>query len=192
MPKLAGRVQKFVDKQEPNAEGGGGFVVIEEPQVLGALAEVREEEGDFGTQWVVSWDKLTSLSGKEYPGKLTLWMNIPGSSKAPAGWKVIRGGQDVTETKSAAEIQDLWTEQITKQAARVHALFAVPGYTTDSDTDELIGELYLLDIGTRPRKDSPGQKVNRVFGFRSPKEATGDGGFAEGGEAGKATDDDEF
>lgn len=191
MPKLAGPVQKFVDKQKPDAAGGGGFVLIEEPQVLGALAEVREEEGEYGTQWVVTWDKIVSLSGKEYPGNLTLWMNVPGKSKAPADWKPRRKGATV-EGLSAAERQEMWTEQISKQGARIHALFAVPGYTTDSDTDELIGEIYLLDIGIVKGDKDPTRKFNKVWGFRSPKDATDDGGFGDGDSADSDSDDDEF
>lgn len=191
MPKLEGRVLKFVEKQEPDAAGGGGFVLIEEKQVLGTLAEVREEESDYGTQWVVVWNNLTSLSGKEYPGSLSTWLNVPGGSKPPATWKVYRKGSDVTDTLSAAEKQDAWTEQIQKQGAKIHALFAIPGYTTDSDTDELVGEIYLLDVGVVAKKGDATVKYNKVWGFQNPKAATDDGGFADAPAAG-APDDDEF
>lgn len=188
MPKLADRVQKFVDKQE--ASYGYSFEPIPVPKVIGTLKEVREEEGEFSTQWVAVFGDLVDLAGKEWGGQLFYRMTIPGGSKPPAGWAPYIGGVK-REDASAAERADAWKKQIEAQGAKLHGFFEIVGYATNSDTDELINEKYGLNISVRSSTKDPTRKYNQVDGLFDANQAGDDGGFgAEGGDGTGAGGDD--
>lgn len=195
MPKLSDKVRKFVDKQEPDASGGG-FAVIREKYVHARLEAVTVEDDDrYGESWNLTFGSLVGdASGTEYPGKQFYRLSIPAGSKPPADYRPYKGGVR-NEDATPAECQDAWTKKIEKDGAKLHALFDVAGYTTDSDTDELLGETYLLELAVQKAKSGAreGQEVNRVMGFGKPGSnlaAAGDG--AGGGGASAAADEDEF
>lgn len=190
MPKLAARVQKFVEKQE--ASYGFSFEPIPVPKVIGTLREVREEEGEFSTQWVAVFDKLVDLAGKEWGGTLLYRMTIPGGSKPPAGWAPYIGGVK-REDATAAEKADAWQKQIDNQGARIKGFFEIVGYSTDSNTDELIGEKYGLNISIRSGTKDPTRKFNQVDGLFDANQAGDAGDDLAGADGGTAAgDDDEF
>lgn len=195
MPKLATRIQKFVEKQE--ASFGFSFEPIPVPKVIGKLAEVREEEGEFSTQWIAVFGDLVDLAGKSWGGTLQYRMTLPGGSKPPAGWSPYIGGVK-DENASAAVRADEWKKQIEKQAAKLKGFFEIVGYSSDSDTDEVIGEKYGLNISIRPSRKDPTKKFNQVDGLFDANQVATDGdedfaGATPGGAAAAtAEEDDEF
>lgn len=190
IPKLADRVAKYVAKQEPSL--GSSFEPIQVPKVIGTLKEVREEEGEYDVQWVAVFSDLVDLAGRTYGGSLFYRMTIPGGSKPPAGWVPYINGVK-REDATAAERQDAWTKRIADQGARLHGFFDIVGYTPDSDSDEVIGEKYGLNISVRTNRKDATRKYNSVDGLFDANKATDgddlDDASAAGGGAG---DDDEF
>lgn len=191
MPKLNTKVQRYVDKQEASF-GSSGFEVIPDPKVIGTLEEVREEEGKNGvTRWVLVFGSLVNLAGKEYSGKLFHRLSIPGGSTPPAEWRVWSKNEDITDTLSAAEVKERWLETIERWAGLVRGFFEVVGYTTDSDTDEMVGEKFGLNLVIEGHYQDKTRKVNRVTGFFDLRTVVDGADLADDAVA-AGGDDDEF
>lgn len=194
MPKLTTGQQKFVGKQDPENARGRTFTVIQESKVLAKLEEVNVGYTDNDEEyWNCVFGSLVGAeSGDEYPGKQFFRINLP-KGKAPASYRPYKNGQK-NEDATPEEIAEAWQKRIERSGAQLNALFTIAGFTLDSDTDELIGSQYGLDISVERARGGKhqGKDVNRVDGLFAPTggEASGDDFDGDGGGSAAGADDE--
>lgn len=152
MPKLDKKTAGTVEKED--AVHGGDFAPIKPGKYLARLSEV-EVQDDLNkydaAQWSAEFDNLRSLEDLDepVPGRQWLRLTLPTSNtphpayeKGPTQWekyqKMLRG--------------------------RLKAFFEAFGYTSDSDTDEMIGEWAVITVAieTAQAGKREGQPVNVV------------------------------
>lgn len=171
MPKLAKNIASKVESTETVHSAGGSYEPIEPGKYFGRLAsvKVRPETNKYDApQWSAEFEELHQVStGDRAPGRQWLNLTIP-TTKTP----------HPQYTNGA----DKWEMYQNMLAGRLHAFFEALGYTSDSDTDEMLGEWAVLTIsvetiqyGTRA-----GERTNRVTdieavpaGFEPPVELVG-------------------
>ncbi len=152
MPKLPAKVSQSVAKSE---QVSGGFENLTPGKYLTRLFEVAPEEHknypDHVSTWVCSFNEIHDLTGKKFPGRQFLRLNVIMNNKMPANYP---------------KSQDKWDTFVRMANGQMKAFFENMGYTPDSDTDEMIGEPAMLDIGIRTIQSGArmGEKVNDVRG----------------------------
>lgn len=146
MPKLNTAAQEAVN----TAEAFSGYSLIEPGRYLATLAKVEVKDGNHGgMQWSAEFNEISSLDGTRQGGRQWLNLNLPISGAAPASY--LNG-------------QEKWEKFQAVSAARLKAFFEAFGYTTDSDTDEMVGEQAIIEIEVRTIQNGPrrGEQVNGV------------------------------
>lgn len=164
MPKLAVKDRKKVQKAEAV---GGGFEPLRPGKYIATLANVEAKNSNAGNpMWVAEFEDIHDLDGEKQPGRQWYNLNLPTTDEAPADYE--KG-------------QEKWEQYQALCAGRIKAFFEAFGYTPDSDTDEMIGERCVLQIGVRtiqngPRKGEATNSVNGVAALDSVDfEDAGDG-----------------
>lgn len=182
MPKLTSTQVKAVEKVAPQL--GNSFEPLPAGKYIGRLKEVEAKMSSKNNpMWAIAWDNLRTLDGEEKNGQQFFNLNFPTSKTRPAGW-----GEDKPNSKSSPD--DRWTAYQERCKAQIHGFFTAHGYTPDSDTDEMLGEDCILDVGieTQQAGAGAGRLRNVVNGF-SPVDA--DTAAVAGGDDADG-DDDEF
>lgn len=152
MPKLPTKIAKAVSESE---QVSGSFEILTPGKYLTRLFEVSPEEHknypDHVSVWVCSFNETHDLTGKKYPGRQFLRLNVILNTKMPPSYP---------------KTQDKWDTFVRMAAGQMKAFFENMGFTPDSDTDEMIGEPAMLDIGIRTIQSGArmGEKVNDVRG----------------------------
>lgn len=167
MPKLSATQAKTVSKIEPQY-GNSTFEPHPPGLYLAKLAYVEAKTSANGNpMWSVEWDSLRTLEGEELPGKMFFNLNFPTSAKRPAGW-----GEDKPNARKSPD--ERWAAYQERCKALIHGFFLAHGYTVDSDTDEMIGEDCILDVGveTQQQGKNAGTLRNVVNGFKPVDEET--------------------
>jgi hypothetical protein len=179
VPKLTATQVKAVEKVTPQL--GDAFEPHEVGKYIGALREVEAKLSANGNpMWSISWDKLRTLEGEEIGGRMFTNLNFPTSKEPKPDWK-----------PNDPKRLENWTKYQERCKAQIHGFFLAHGYTPDSDTDEMLGEDCILDIGieTQQAGKGAGKRRNVVNGWSpldaAAAEAAGAGDDADG-------DDDEF
>jgi hypothetical protein len=153
MPKLAAKMATAVAAQTADA-GSGTFEPLPAGRYTGNLSGVEVRQGSGWIQWSVEFQDLHNADGDKVPGRqwYTLWM----PAEKP------REGQDRKQ----------FEEMNARTEAKLQQFFTVAGYTTDSDTDEMIGTTYGLIVGHRVIKSGAreGERVNEVKGLFAAQE----------------------
>lgn len=146
MPKLDMKLQKAVNSAE---ELSGGYSLIEPGRYFAKLNGVEVRDGNYGPQWSAEFGEIMDASGKRIPGRQWLNLNLPVTGSMPSNYQ---------------NGEEKWEKFQNVSAARLKAFFEAFGYTTDSDTDEMIGETCVIEIEVRTIQNGPrrGEQVNGV------------------------------
>lgn len=153
MPKLAAKDRKKVEKAEAT---GGDFQPIKPGKYVAELSEVKAVVSAAGNPyWQAEFHEIHDLDGEKVPGRQWYQMMLPTTDTPPDGYKP--GGKEKDPAKAWAIYQGLC-------AGRIKSFFEAFGYTPDSDTDEMIGEQVVLQIGIRTIQNGPrtGEQSNEV------------------------------
>lgn len=167
MPKLAAKDRAKVKKSE--AVVGGDFEPISPGKYIGVLEEVEAKLSGAGNPvWNATFSDLTDLDGESIPGKQWYNLNLPTSDTPPDDYD-----------KGAEK----WATYQRMCAGRLKAFFEAFGFSEDSDTDEMIGERVVLQIGITTIKKGPrtGQQTNSVNAVLPLDSLDGDVPEASGG-----------
>lgn len=152
MAKLNAKDRKKVAKAEANS---GEFQPYPPGKYIGALSEVEvKTSGNGNPMWNVTFTDITTLDGESMPGRQWYTLMLP-QDKMPEGY---------TPRNSKKSPEDAWATYQDLTAGRIKAFFEAFGYSEDSDTDEMIGDKVILQIGieTIQQGAKKGQKTNRV------------------------------
>ena len=147
MPKLSTQMAEIVQKSEGNT---GDFPLIEVGRYFAQLAKVDVVDGSHGgVRWTGEFQNITDASGNSVSGRQWYNLNLPVAGVMPA-----------TYTNG----EDKWEKYQAVSAARLKSFFEAFGYTSDSDTDEMIGESAVIDIEVRTIQNGPrrGELVNGI------------------------------
>lgn len=152
MPKLDSKVASAVDERE--AVHGGDFEPIDPGKYLARLVkvDVKDEKNKYGAlQWSGEFDNLHPLDDldSKAPGRQWLNLTLPTSSKPHALY---------------ADGPEKWEKYQNMLLGRLKAFFEAFGFTSDSDTDELLGEWAVITVGTETAQGGKrqGKLVNKV------------------------------
>ena len=154
MPKLAAKDRKKVKKAEAVS---GGFEPLKPGKYVAQLSAVEAKNSAAGNpMWVAEFDEIHDLDGERQPGRQWYNLNLPTTDTPPDGYT---GKGKKSPEESWAQYQELC-------AGRLKAFFEAFGYTEDSDTDEMIGERAVIQIGIRTIQNGPrtGETTNSVNG----------------------------
>lgn len=147
MPKLDKTMMKAVESAETTS---GEFALIEPGRYFATLTKVDVRDANYGgTQWSCEFSDITDVNGKRSSGRQWLNLNLPVAGAMPATYQ---------------NGEDKWQKFQAVSAARLKGFFEAFGYTTDSDTDEMIGEQAVIEIEIRTIQNGPrrGEQVNGV------------------------------
>lgn len=175
MPKLAAKTRKAVEKAEAVS---GGFELIKPGKYIAELSNVEAKTSNAGNPvWSAEFNEIHSLDGERQPGRQWYNLNLP-QDNMPEDYK------PKNSKKSPAEA---WESYQSLCNGRLKAFFEAFGFSVDSDTDEMIGERCVLQIGQRtiqngPKKGEDTNTVNGVFPLDS----------VDFEDAGSGEDPDEF
>lgn len=154
MPKLAAKVRKKVEKAKAVSSD---FEPLSPGKYVGTLSAVEAKDSSAGNaMWAIEFEDIHDLDGERQPGRQ--WMNLMlPQDVMPEDYKPKSGKKS---PKDAWEAYQAMTE------GRIKQFFEAFGFTVDSDTDEMIGEKCVLQIGIRTIQNGPkaGQKSNQVNG----------------------------
>lgn len=147
MPKLDKKYAKAVAQAEVST---GDFPLLDPGYYYAQLNEVEVLDGNYAPRWNASFfnlhkkDTLEPVTGRQWYN-----INVPPEGPAPANY--------TNGDKKWAAFQSMSKGQL-------HGFFDAFGYSTDSDTDEMIGEWVVLKVGIDTIKsgDRKGEKTNRV------------------------------
>lgn len=153
MPKLTATQAKVIEKAKPVTTNTfqphpPGFYV-------GRLEEVEARiSGQGNPYWAVTWGSLRTTDGDELGGKQFANVNLP--SKLKPDWKADDPKRD-----------EKWANYQERTKGQLHAFFLAFGYTADSDTDEMIGEDCIIELGveTQAQGKNAGTLRNTVVGW---------------------------
>lgn len=173
MPKLQASQQAAVD----SAEDLTGFKPLEPGKYVARLSKVDGKQTSTGVpMWAIEFDEVHTLDGEKQPGRQFTNLQFP-----PAGDK----------PESYGKSQEKWDQYVALSNSRVKQFFAAFGYTTDSDTDEMIGERCVLTIGQRTINGGPrvGQLGNEINGMEPLDKVPGATDVATGSTTKASADD---
>lgn len=159
MPKLAKKMAKQASEAKEVSEG---FEPLPAGKYIATLAGVEERvaQSTKAPMWGIEMEDLQDLDGEEQPGRQFTNLVLPGDdNKMPDDYE--------GNSRSKKSLEDQWANRNEFLAGKLKQFFEAFGYTTDSDTDELIGErcviaLSVETIGAGKRK---GQLGNQITGF---------------------------
>lgn len=175
MPKLAAKQRKKVEKAEAVS---GEFEPLKPGKYIATLADVVAKTANSGApMWVAEFEEIHSLDGERQPGRQWYNLMLP-QDKMP---------EDYQPKRSKKSPEEAWEDYQNLCNGRLKSFFEAFGYTVDSDTDEMISERCVLQIGVRTIQNGAraGEQTNSVNGV-APLDSVN----YEGSEDGE--DDDEF
>ena len=150
MPKLP----KNVAKKASDAEmSGGSYEPIPAGKYLARLTTVTSTPSnnypDNVARWSAEFTDITDAEGNHYPGRLWFNLNVVFDDSMPGNYE--RG-------------QSKWDQFVSISNGQLRAFFENMGYTTDSDTDEMAGEVAYLKVSIRTIQygQRQGERTNQV------------------------------
>lgn len=148
MPKLNAEMSKSVAEAETST---GEYSLIEPGRYFAVLSNVETRDGKYGPQWSAEFHEIVSADGKRQPGRQWYNLNVPVDGHMPSNY--LNG-------------EDKWMKFQEVNRSRLKQFFEAFGYTTDSDTDEMIGNSAVIEIEIRTIQNGPrtGERVNGVKG----------------------------
>lgn len=157
MPKLSAGAVKMVDAAEARHETGGSFEPLTPGRYVARLSEVTVQDPNKhgAAVWNAEFQDLTSLATMAAaPGRQWLRLTLPSDLKK---------GVPATYTNGPEK----WDKYQSMLTGLMKGFFESFGYTSDSDTDELLGEYAVIEIGIRTIQSGAreGEKTNEVKGI---------------------------
>lgn len=157
MPKLSAGAVKMVDGAEARHESGGVFEPHPAGRYLARLADVATQDPDKhgSVVWSAEFQDLIRLETQTpAAGRQWLRLTLPQDPKK---------GIPSTYTNGPEK----WEKYQAMVTGLLKGFFESFGYTVDSDTDELLGEYAIIDLGIRTiqQGEKQGQKTNQVNGI---------------------------
>lgn len=152
MPKLAAKDRKKVEKAEAVS---GEFEPLPPGKYIAELSDVEAKTSGAGNAyWNAEFTNIHDLEGESVPGRQWFMMMLP-QGEMP---------EDYKPKNSKKSPEEAWKTYQDLTAGRIKSFFEAFGFTPDSDTDELIGERVVLQIGVETINQGPktGQRTNRV------------------------------
>lgn len=178
MPKLNKKIAKNIQNSE---QVSTEFELLPDGKYVGTLAEVTtEDHGNYPNNmstWVARFNNLVNYkTGKKYPGSQWLRLTVVTDESMPGNY-----------TKT----EDKWETYVRMSNGQVKGFFENMGYTADSDTDEMIGEQAMLNIGHRTMSTGKraGEVTNDVKGVVEFPEDFDEDQFADQTEKATANED---
>lgn len=160
MPKLAAKDRKKVAKAEATS---GEFEPMPPGKYVATLKDVEAKTSGAGNSyWNAEFEEIHDLDGERFPGRQWYMIMLPIDSMPD---DYVPGKNKKAGTKpTKAEQVDAWDKYQGLTAGRIKAFFEAFGFSEDSDTDEMIGERCVLQIGVETINQGPrtGQQTNRV------------------------------
>lgn len=154
MPKLPSKIAK----QAENADPVGSFEPLAPGKYLVRLGAVEAVANNNGSAaWSAEFDRVYNLKGDRQPGRQWYRLNLPvGEVGDPAPSWYNNG-------------QAKWDSYQRMSQGRLRTFFEAFGYTTDSDTDEMLGEWAVASISQRTIQAGAraGQQANQVDGLEA-------------------------
>jgi hypothetical protein len=169
MPKLTAKQTKTIEEAK---EVSTSFEAWPSGKYIGTLREVEERTGkeSGNAYWSVEFEDFVDLDGEKYPGRQWYNVMLP-ISKMPKDYlpkKMRDKGLAVSDLDDdqLEEREAAWENYQGMVAARIKEFFAAFGYTSDSDTDEMVGEQCIVIIGQQTQQvgQNKGKVVNVVNG----------------------------
>lgn len=154
MPKLAAKVRKQVEKAEAVS---GGFEPLTPGKYVAELSDVEARTSNAGApMWVAEFTEIHDLDGERQPGRQWYNLMLP-QDKMPEDYQPKSGKKSPEEA---------WEAYQNLSKGRLKAFFEAFGYTVDSDTDEMIGERCVIQVGVRTIQSGAraGEQTNQVNG----------------------------
>jgi hypothetical protein len=155
MPKLPASISKGVADATTME-----YTLIEPGRYFAVLSNVEVKEGKYGPQWSAEFDTITDAKGAKSSGRQWYNLNLPNDGHMPPAY--LNG-------------EDKWLKFQDVNRSKMKQFFEAFGYTSDSDTDEMIGETVSMDIEIRTIQSGArtGERVNSVKGVYSHTELAG-------------------
>lgn len=157
MPKLNTKDRKKVQKAEAVS---GEFEPLTPGKYVASLSEVEVRTSQNGNpMWNITYTDLQTMDGESVSGRQWYTLMLP-QDKMPEDYKP----SDNALKRAKGDVAAAWDNYQEFVAGRIKSWFEAHGYDVDSDTDELIGEQVILQIGveTINRGERAGQRTNRV------------------------------
>lgn len=154
MPKLAAKTRKKVEKAEATSSE---FKPLSPGKYVAELSEVEAKNSNNGhPMWVAEFTEIHSLDGERQPGRQWYNLMLP-QDKMP---------EDYQPRNSKKKPEEAWEQYQELCNGRLKAFFEAFGYSVDSDTDEMIGDRVVLQIGIRTIQNGvrAGEQTNQVNG----------------------------
>lgn len=158
MAKLAAKDRKKVKAAEAVT---GEFTPMPAGRYVATLSEVEERTSKAGNKyWNCTFTDIENMEGETQPGRLWYTVMLP-IDKMPDDYKP-------GPKSKAATREEAWETYQALTAGKIKAFFEAFGYSEDSDTDEMLGEQVILQVGieTIQQGERTGQKTNRVNAIR--------------------------
>lgn len=137
----------------------GGFELIEPGRYVATLFDVESRYTNAGdAMWVAVFNEITKLStGEKVPGRQWYNLVLPASDPMPAGYQ---------PRNASTSPEKAWEFKNNMAASRLRQFFDAMGYTTDSDTEEMIGDKCVIQISVRTIQNGArkGERTNSVAG----------------------------
>ena len=157
MPKLSAAAVKMVDSAEARHESGGSFEPLAPGRYLAKLSEVTTVDPNKhgAVVWNAEFKNLISLETEApAPGRQWLRLTLPSDPNK---------GVPATYTNGPEK----WEKYQAMLLGLLKGFFESFGYTSDSDTDELLGEYAVIELGIRTIQSGAreGEKTNEVKGI---------------------------
>lgn len=157
MPKLPKAAAKRASEAEDVQDG---FAPLPAGKYICTLAGVEDRKSEAGNDmWGIELEDLFDLEGNEQPGRQFTNVVMAGGSKVPDDYK--------GKPNSKKSLEEQWKSRNAFLDGKIKQFFKAFGFTTDSDTDEMIGErcVISLSIETIGKGKRAGQLGNQVTGF---------------------------
>lgn len=162
MPKLDKKMAKATSEAEEVVDG---FEPLPAGKYIAELGGVEDRiaQSSGAAMWGIEMTELVDLEGNPQPGRQFTNLVLPGDDKKiPDNYEGPAKG-----LKKGQTLEEAWKARNDFLRSKIKQFFEAFGYTTDSDTDEMIGErcviaLSVETIGAGKRK---GQLGNQITGF---------------------------
>lgn len=146
MAKLAAKDRKKVKAAKAVS---GSFEPLKPGKYFADLREVEPKvSGNGNAYWNIQFENIRNMGGEKQPGRQFYTLMLP-IDEMPEDYE--KG-------------EEKWEQYQSLTEGRIKAFFEAFGYTVDSDTDEMIGDTAIIQVGieTIQRGARAGEKTNRV------------------------------